>query len=56
MIPKLNKPEYSVLFYHKITGDILKYKFMSEKSAMDFYDKLDKNMANPTGYRCERIR
>lgn len=54
-IPKLNKPEYRVIFYHKITGDIMKYKFMSYRSALAFYDRLDPITAKPTMYVCERI-
>lgn len=55
-VPKLNKPEFRVIFYHHTTGDILKYKFMSESSATDFYDRLDKQKSKPTIYKCERIR
>lgn len=55
-IPKIGIPEYRVIFYHKITGDIMKYKFMSEKSAMDLYDRLDAYISKPTVYKCERIR
>lgn len=55
-VPKIGVPEYRIIFYHQITGDILKYKFMSESSAMDFYDRLDKRISKPTVYRCERIR
>ena len=54
--PQLNKPEYRVIFYHHITNDILKYKFMSERSANDFFDKLDKRTSRPTMYVIERIR
>lgn len=55
LVPPLNKPEYRVIFYHKVTGDILKYKFTSHKSATDFYNKLDMVKSKPTMYKVERI-
>jgi len=55
-IPRIGKPEYRVIFYHQVTGDILKYKFQSQEAADDFYDKLDPRTARPTMYRVERIR
>lgn len=54
-VPKLNKPEYRVIFYHKVTGDILKYKFTSHRSMIDFYERLDAVKSKPTVYKIERI-
>lgn len=54
-VPKLNKPEYRVIFYHQVTGDILKYKFQSYRSAYDFYERLDPVKSKPTMYKMERI-
>ena len=54
-IPPLNKPVFTIYFYHKVTGDIMKYKFMSYRSAIDFFDKLDHNTSRPTMYVSERI-
>lgn len=54
-IPKLNKPEYRVIFYHSVTGDILKYKFGSIRSAEDFMDRLSPE-SKATLYMIKRIR
>ena len=55
-VPRIGKPEYRVIFYHHITGSILKYKFQSQGAADDFYDKLDMKVSKPTMYKIERIR
>lgn len=54
-IPKVNKPEYRVIFYHKITGNIMKYKFKSYITTMDFFNKLDKEKSKPIVYEVKRI-
>lgn len=54
-IPKLNKPMYSIVFYHHITNDVMKYRFMSRKSADAFFDQLP-SVSKPVMYCSERIR
>ena len=55
-IPRLNKPQYRVIFYHSISGDILKYKFTNIHAAEDFMDRLDPVRCKPTLYEMTRIR
>ncbi len=54
-IPKINKPEYRVIFYHKVTGCIMKYKFSNHSSAVELYNSLDKKISKPTMYKIKRI-
>lgn len=53
-VPQVGKPLFSVFFYHSVSGDIMRYKFMSYDSAMDFYEKLDPK-TKPTMYESVRI-
>lgn len=53
-IPPLNKPMYFVYFYHTITGDSMRYKFMSYSSALAFYNRLAP-VSKPTIHVIERI-
>ena len=53
-VPQVGKPMFSVFFYHSKSGDIMRYKFMSYDSAMDFYEKLDPD-TKPTMYESVRI-
>ena len=55
-VPRIGKPEYRIIFYHHITGDILKYKFMKHQAAIDFFDRLDPVKSKPTMYKIERVR
>ena len=55
-VPKLGSIEYRIIFYHRITNDILKYKFKSLNIAEDFLSKLDPATSKPVMYKVERIR
>lgn len=53
-IPPVGKSQFSIFFYHSISGEIMRYKFMSYDTAMDFYDKLDP-ATKPIMYESVRI-
>ncbi|MFA7029643.1 MAG: hypothetical protein WC179_05175 [Candidatus Cloacimonadaceae bacterium] len=54
-IPQIGKPEYRIIFYHKVTGNIMKYKFTVYDTAISFFDKLDYNKSKPVMYEIKRI-
>lgn len=55
-IPDIGMIEYRIIFYHSKTKDIMKYKFTSKKSAINFFDKLNYNIAKPIMYEIVRTR
>ncbi|MBD3750734.1 MAG: hypothetical protein IE931_14700 [Sphingobacteriales bacterium] len=54
-IPAIGRSEYRIIFYHQVTGKIMKYKFKAYRAAIDFFNKLDLEKTKPIMYEIKRI-